>query len=210
MHVDQRLRAKSTMSQRKTVSNIEAEGRLTKVLRSIRSRTGTPGPSEACPTPPSTLSKASPAPPPSELSEDTPRPSAEPSSDSQRPLDTYDAFINGTDPSPNLPYNGLKALLAVIDKVGYALPPLRALAAGLGSVLTVIDVCTAASPWVTMRELMDLMRQKTIKNKADYDVIRLTLGAILSMAQEHQHRQDETQRRALDRRVEKLAKCVVL
>ena len=45
----------------------------------------------------------------------------------------------------DIAYKGLKASLDVIDKVGYALPPLKAAAAGLSSVLTVIDVCTAAS-----------------------------------------------------------------
>ena len=44
----------------------------------------------------------------------------------------------------DIAYKGLKAVLDVIDKVGYALPPLKAAAAGLGSVLTVIDVCTFA------------------------------------------------------------------
>ena len=133
------------MSKRKPESNNETEGRLTKGLRKMGPSTlrtlGTPASSDACPTPqaPSALSpgglsiacsigtvrRFSPAPPPSDLSEvTTPRPSAEEhSSDSQRPLGTYNAFINGTDPSPNLPYNGLKAILAVIDKVGYALPP---------------------------------------------------------------------------------------
>ena len=125
-------------------------------------------------------------------------------------IDDLDPHRSTAKLAGDIAYKGLKAVLDVIDEVGYALPPLKAAAAGLGSVLTVIDVCTAASQWMTVRELMNLMRQKTIKNKADYDVIRQTLEVILSMAQKHQHRQDETQRRALDRRVEILAKCVVL
>ena len=73
--------------------------------------------------------------------------------------------------------------------------------------MTVIDVCTAASQWVTVRGLMSLMRQNVVQNKADYDAIRQKLEAILSMAQKH--RQDGSQR-PLDRRVEELAMCVVL
>ena len=95
----------------------------------------------------------------------------------------------------------------VLDKVGYALPPLKAAAAGLSSVMTVIDVCTTTLQWVTVRELMGLMRQNVVQNKADYDTIRQKLEAILSMAEKH--RQDGSQR-ALDLRVEKLAMCVVL
>ena len=97
----------------------------------------------------------------------------------------------------------------VIDKVGYALPPLlKAAAAGLSSVLMVIaNVCTAASQWVTVQELMGLMRQNVVQNKADFDTIRQKLDAILSIVQKH--RQDGSQR-PLDRRVEELARCVVL
>ena len=58
-----------------------------------------------------------------------------------------------------------------------------------------------------MRELMCLMRQKVGQNKEDYDAIRQKLEAILSIAEKHQ--QDGSQR-ALDRRVENLAMCVVL
>ena len=56
---------------------------------------------------------------------------------------------------------------------------------------------------------MSLMRQKAVKNKAYYDVIRLKLEAILSMARKHQHWQDEFQR-PIDCHVKELAKCVVL
>ena len=73
--------------------------------------------------------------------------------------------------------------------------------------MTVIDVCAAASQWVTVRELMSLMRQNVVQNKADYDAIRQKLEAILSMAEEN--RQGGSQR-PLDRRVENLAMCVVL
>ena len=104
-------------------------------------------------------------------------------------------------------YKGFKALLVVLDKVGYALPPLKAAAAGLSSVMTVIDVCTTASQWVTVRELMGLMRQNVVQNKADYDAIRQKLEVIISMAEKH--RQDGSHR-PLDRRVEELAMCVVL
>ena len=61
----------------------------------------------------------------------------------------------------DIAYKGFKALLDVLDKVGYALPPLKAAASGLSSVMTVIDVCTAASQWVTVRELMSLMRHSS-------------------------------------------------
>ena len=71
----------------------------------------------------------------------------------------------------------------------------------------VIDVCTAASQWVTVQELMGLMRQNVVQNKADYDTIRQKLDAILSIVQKH--RQDGSQR-PLDRRVEELARCVML
>ena len=101
----------------------------------------------------------------------------------------------------------MKALTVVLDMAGYVFPPMKAAAAGLGSVLTVIDVCTTASQWVAVWELMGLMRQNVVQNKADYDTIREKLEAILSMAEEH--RQDGSQR-ALDLRVQKLAMCVVL
>ena len=107
----------------------------------------------------------------------------------------------------DIAYKGFKALLDVLDTVGYAVPPMKAAAAGLSKVVTLIDVCTAASQWVTVRELMSLMRQKVGQNKADYDAIRQKLEVILSIAEKHQ--QDGSQR-ALDRRVENLAMCVVL
>ena len=220
------VRKSSTMSKRKPELNIEAEGRkFPKVIRSIiRSRTGTPAPSGARPTPLSLLdaspspalsglSGASPA-PPSSVSEDTPRPSVEPSSHPQRPR--FDGiFVDGAGPpqtaanlAGDIAYKGFKALLDVLDKVGYALPPLKAAAAGLSRVMTVIDVCIAASQWVTGRELMSLMRQTVVQNKADYDTIRQKLEAILSIAQKHA--QNGPQQRPLDLRVKELAKCVML
>ena len=39
--------------------------------------------------------------------------------------------------------------MIVLDTVGGALPPLKAAAAGLSGVMTVIDVCITASQWVT-------------------------------------------------------------
>jgi hypothetical protein len=41
----------------------------------------------------------------------------------------------------SIAYEGFKALLVMLDNVGYALPPLKATAAGLSSVMTMIDVC---------------------------------------------------------------------
>ena len=137
----------------------------------------------------------------------------EPSSDSQRPPGgTFNIFVDGAGPpqttanlAGDIAYKGFKALLDVLEKVGFAFPPLKAAAAGLSRVMTVIDVCTAASQWMTVGELMSL--QNVVQNKADYDAIRQKLEAILIMAQKH--RQDESQR-PLDRRVEHLATCVVL
>ena len=97
--------------------------------------------------------------------------------------------------------------MIVLETVGGALPPLKAAATGLSSVMTVIDVCTTASQWVTVRELMSLMRQSVVQNREDYDAIRQKLEAILSMAEKH--RQYGSQR-PLDRRVDELAMCVVL
>ena len=84
---------------------------------------------------------------------------------------------------------------------------MKAAAAGLSSVLTVVDVRTAASQWVNVGELMNIMRQNVVQNKADYDTIRQKLEAILSMAQKHRH---DGSQRPLDRRVEELEMCVVL
>ena len=104
-------------------------------------------------------------------------------------------------------YKNLKAILVFIDKAGYAQPPLKAVAAALSSIFTVIDVCTVASQWA-VRELMSLTRQKVNQNKADYEDIRQKLEAILSIAQKHA--QNGPQQRPLDRRLEELATCVAL
>ena len=123
-------------------------------------------------------------------------------------------LIDGPDPHQmtaksvrGIAYKNLKALLDLIETVGYALPPVKAVAAGLNSILMVVDVCTAASQWV-VRELMSLMRQKVRQNKEDYDAIRQKLEAILSIAQKHA--QNRPQQRPLDRRLEELAQCVML
>ena len=154
---------------------------------------------------PSAPSEASPTP------HTSPRSSAEASSDSQWPPGgTFDIFADDTGPpqtAANLAYNGFKALIVVLDKVAYALPPLKAAAAGLSGVMTVIDLCTTASQWVSVGKLMSLMRQNVVQNKADYDAIRQKLEAILSIAQKHRH---DGSQRPLDRRVEELATCVVL
>ena len=158
---------------------------------------------------PSAPLEGSPTPGPSQRS------STEPSSDSQRrPGGTFDIFIDGAGPpqttanlAGDMTYKGAKALLVVLDTVGYAHPAMKAAAAGLSRVVKVIDVCTAPSQWVTVPELITLMRQNVVQNKADYDTIRHTLEAIVSMAENH--RQDGSQR-SLDRRVEELAMCLVL
>jgi hypothetical protein len=59
----------------------------------------------------------------------------------------FGLLVGGVDaPQPfaqdmgNIAYEGFKGLLAVLDKVGYALPPLKATASGLSSVMAMIDV----------------------------------------------------------------------
>jgi hypothetical protein len=42
-------------------------------------------------------------------------------------------------------YEGFKGAVAVADAVGYALPPLKAAAAGAGRIMTVYDVCIPRS-----------------------------------------------------------------
>jgi hypothetical protein len=72
--------------------------------------------------------------------------------------DTYNQLLNDADTPQTLAkdvgdmvYVGFKGLLAMLNTVGYALPPLKAAAAGLSSVLTVIDVCTSW-PNVTVQD----------------------------------------------------------
>ena len=117
-------------------------------------------PLEGSPTPaPSGLLEASPTPDPSQRS------SAEPSSYSQRrPGGTFDIFVDGAGPpqttanlAGDITYKGVKALLVVLDTVGYTHPAMKAAAAGLSRVVKVYDVCTAASQWVTVPELITLM-----------------------------------------------------
>ena len=67
-------------------------------------------------------------------------------------------LIDGADPpqtmanaARDIAYKGLKGLLDVLDRVGYAVPPLKAAASGLSRVMTVIDVGIAASQWMTMQ-----------------------------------------------------------
>ena len=69
----------------------------------------------------------------------------------QPPGGTFDAILNDAGPpqtalnlAGDIAYKSLNALLVVLDAVGYALPPLKAAAAGLTGVMTIIDVCTAA------------------------------------------------------------------
>ena len=50
-------------------------------------------------------------------------------------------------------YNGSKILLDVIDKVGYAVPPLKAAAAGIGRIMTVVDVRNSRRLATAMGEL---------------------------------------------------------
>ena len=61
-------------------------------------------------------------------------------------------FVDGAGPPQtatnvgrDIAYKGFKALLDVLDTVGYAVPPMKAAAAGLIKVVTLIDVCTAVS-----------------------------------------------------------------
>ena len=55
-------------------------------------------------------------------------------------------------------YKGFKALLDVLETVGYAVPPMKAVAAGLSKVLALIDICTAMSQWMTVWELIIVAR----------------------------------------------------
>ena len=94
---------------------------------------------------PSHSSLRIPIPPPS-------LPSAEPSSSS-----TFNTFLGSSADTQTVKdvvkrnaYNGLKGLLEVINTVGYALPPLKAAAAGLSSVLMFVEVCTPSLQWVTV------------------------------------------------------------
>ena len=72
----------------------------------------------------------------------SPTSSSEPP-DSLSAVTTFVNFIDGVDTPQTVAktvYNGSKVLLDVIDKVGYAVPPLKAAAAGIGRIITVVDV----------------------------------------------------------------------
>ena len=114
---------------------------------------------EGFPTPATSgLSGSSPIPAPSGMLEaSTPSPSSRPSVESSSDLQprlggTFDTFVDGAGPpqtaaniGKDMAYKGFKALLGILDTVGYALPPMKAAAAGLSRVMTLIDVCIAAS-----------------------------------------------------------------
>ena len=61
-------------------------------------------------------------------------------------------FVDGAGPSQTAAYKGFKALVIVLETVGGALTVLKTAATGLSGVMTVIDVCTAASRWASVRE----------------------------------------------------------
>ena len=83
--------------------------------------------------------------PPSGPSTTSPTSSSEPP-DSLAGGGAYVSFIDGIGAPQSVAktvYNGSKILLDVIDKVGYAVPPLKAAAAGIGRIMTVVDVRTS-------------------------------------------------------------------
>ena len=80
------------------------------------------------------------------------RPStASPTSSSEPPdslagVSAFGNFIDGVDAPQTVTktvYNASKILLDVLDKIGYAVPPLKAAAAGIRRIMTVVDVCTS-------------------------------------------------------------------
>jgi hypothetical protein len=63
----------------------------------------------------------------------------------------FDSLLNHTDAPRTVLKDvggvgseGLKGVVAMADTVGYALPPLKATAAGTGRIMTVYDVCTSS------------------------------------------------------------------
>ena len=87
----------------------------------------------------------------SSLLKDSPTSSSGPSEIWQASGSTFGLLVDGMDPpqtsareASDIAYKGIKGLLDVLDRVGYALPPLKAAAAGLSSVLEVIDVRTSS------------------------------------------------------------------
>ena len=87
----------------------------------------------------------------------TPSPtSSSESPNSRAGASTFGNFIDGVDTPQTVAktvYNGAKILLDVIDKVGYAVPALKAAAAGIRRIMTVVDVCTSLRLATTMLEL---------------------------------------------------------
>ena len=86
----------------------------------------------------------------SSLLKDSPTPSSGPS-EMQASGSTFGLLVDGVDPpqtlareASDIAYKGVKGLLDVLNRVGYALPPLKAAAAGLSSVLEMIDVRTSS------------------------------------------------------------------
>jgi hypothetical protein len=67
-------------------------------------------------------------------------------------VNQFSKILGVTDDTPQtlaqdiggIAYNGFKAVLVMLDRVGYALPPLKATASGLSSVMTMIDVCDSS------------------------------------------------------------------
>ena len=77
--------------------------------------------------------------------EPSPASSSEPP-DSWAGVGTFRNFIDGVDAPQTVAktvYNGSKVLLDVIDKVGGVVPALKAAAAGIRGIMTVVDVCTS-------------------------------------------------------------------
>ena len=84
--------------------------------------------------------------------------------DSLACVSIFGNFIDGVDAPQtmaNTLYNGSKILLDVIDKVGCAVPPLRAAAGGIRRIMTVVDVCTSWLLATTMLELTTPLRVRT-------------------------------------------------
>ena len=128
--------------------------------------------------------------------------------DSRAGVSTFGNFIDGIDARrtvANTVYNGSKILLDVIDKVGYAVPPLKAAAAGIRHIITVVDVCTSHLE-TTMLSLTTPASQNVVQNKKDYEAIAQKLEAIITIVQKYQQHGCQ---RAIDRRIEDLSKCVV-
>ena len=138
----------------------------------------------------------------------------QPTSSSEPPnsspgVSTFGSFIDGVDAPQTVAetvYNGSKILLDVIDKVGYAVPPLKAAAAGIGRIMTVVDVCNSRRLAIAMRTKHTPASQNVVQNKKDYESIAQKLESIITIAQKYQQHGCQ---RALDRRIEDLSTYVV-